>query len=134
MHQTGILVFSYQAQYVSPWRSCRVRKAEHKVRAALSSPSDSRLQIISKASRQSSFESFTHTHTPPIMTPYMPPIVLKNVFKYGLPSCERAMYCSQSCIKYRFSRKYGKDSREVRPAATSTTQFSYQRLISGHSY
>ena len=50
-------LLSYQEQYVSPWRSCRLRKAEHKLKAATSSPSDSKLQIISKASRQSSFES-----------------------------------------------------------------------------
>lgn len=47
-----------QAQYRSPSWSCRVRKAVHKMRAKFSSPSDSRLQIISSASLQSTAEIF----------------------------------------------------------------------------
>lgn len=44
---------SYQAQYTSPWRSCRLKKAVQRLRAPFTFSSDSKLQIISKASLQS---------------------------------------------------------------------------------
>lgn len=53
IHSLKLKKESYQAQYTSPWRSWRLKKAVQRLRAPFSFSSDSRLQIISKASLQS---------------------------------------------------------------------------------